>query len=48
MAQDAARKLDAGTQFPPLRIALVDGTSLQLPEDTAGKWTVLLLYRGHW
>ena len=48
MAQDAARKLDAGVKFPSLRISLIDGTTLQLPEDADGRWTVLLLYRGHW
>ncbi len=48
MAQDSARKLDAGAQFPPLKLSLIDGSTLQLPGDGEGRWVVLLLYRGHW
>ncbi|MEN8143451.1 MAG: hypothetical protein ABFS14_00750 [Gemmatimonadota bacterium] len=48
MAQDAARKLDTGVRFPPLRIPLIDGTTLQLPADAEGRYSVLLFYRGHW
>lgn len=48
MAQDAARKLDAGIPFPELALSLIDGSSLRIPSDLSGRWAVLLLYRGHW
>ncbi|MEM7245276.1 MAG: hypothetical protein AAF533_08020 [Acidobacteriota bacterium] len=45
MAQADTRKLDARDDFPPLTLDLVGGDTLALP---ASRWTVFLLYRGHW
>jgi hypothetical protein len=49
MAQNFdAKKLDSGDAFPPLKVNLLDGGSLNLPEDLAGHWSVVLFFRGHW
>ena len=49
MARDqSARRLDTGDAFPRLAIQQLDGSTIQLPEDLAGHWSVLLFYRGHW
>ncbi len=36
-----------GQQFPPITAARVGGGEMSIPQDVAGKWTVLLFYRGH-
>ncbi|MBA2679858.1 MAG: redoxin domain-containing protein, partial [Ktedonobacteraceae bacterium] len=41
-------RLENGTQFPTITAARVDGGEMTVPQDVAGKWTVLLFYRGHW
>lgn len=49
MAQPQPKKLDSGDAFPrldPIR-TLAHGT-LSLPGAVAGKWGVILFYRGHW
>jgi peroxiredoxin len=46
MAQLERKKLDSGDMFPRLELRLTDGSSLVLPDTTAGQWTVLLVYRG--
>jgi len=49
VAQPRAQKLDSGDAFPrlaPMR-TLVHGT-IELPAALAGKWGVILFYRGHW
>ena len=49
MAQPHPQKLDSGDAFPrlaPMR-TLAHGT-LELPAALAGKWGVILFYRGHW
>ncbi len=49
MAQDFdAKKLDSGDAFRHLTFSLVDGDTLNLPEDLAGHWSVVLFFRGHW
>ncbi|MFQ5689828.1 MAG: hypothetical protein ACE5HQ_06115 [Gemmatimonadota bacterium] len=48
MAQPERRKLDAGDPFPALELRCTDGGTLTVPGDLAGKWVVLLVYRGHW
>lgn len=48
MAQPQPRKLDSGDAFPALEFRLLDGSALNLPEAWAGRWGVVLLYRGHW
>ncbi|HSD99484.1 MAG TPA: hypothetical protein VLB72_01980 [Burkholderiales bacterium] len=49
MAQPQPQKLDSGDAFPrlaPMR-TLAHGP-LELPAALAGKWGVILFYRGHW
>ncbi len=40
--------LDSGDTFPHLEFDQVGGGTLRLPDDLAGDWGVVLLYRGHW
>lgn len=49
MAQPQPRKLDSGDAFPPLqKMRTRSHGTLELPHALAGKWGVLLFYRGHW
>ncbi len=49
MTQDTgARRLDTGDTFPKLTIRMLGGDTINLPEDVAGHWCVVLFYRGHW
>lgn len=48
MARIAGKILDGGDAFPLLEFARVGGGQLRLPDDLAGEWGVVLLYRGHW
>ncbi len=41
-------KLGIGVAFPSLSIATTDGGSMRLPDGMAGKYKVILFYRGHW
>jgi peroxiredoxin len=41
-------RLENGTSFPTITAARVGGGEMTIPRDVAGKWTVLLFYRGHW
>ena len=41
-------RLENEAQFPTITAARVGGGEMTIPQDTAGKWTVLLFYRGHW
>jgi hypothetical protein len=34
--------------FPEIKLPLVGGGQLSLPEDSAGNWCYLALYRGGW
>ncbi len=43
-----AEKLGIGATFPSLNIATTDGGTMQLPDGMAGKYKVILFYRGHW
>ena len=43
-----AEKLNAGDPFPRMKLKLVDGSQLELPEGLDAKWKVILFYRGHW
>ena len=49
MAQPQPQKLDSGDAFPQLATmrTLAHG-SLNLPAALAGKWGIILFYRGHW
>ncbi len=40
--------LHIGQQFPQLTAPRVSGGAMTIPDDTAGRWAVLLFYRGHW
>jgi peroxiredoxin len=40
--------LDAGDLFPALELVTTDGSKLSIPGDLAGKWAVVLFYRGGW
>lgn len=40
--------LDSGDRFPRLTFNKVGGGTVRLPDDLAGAWGVVLLYRGHW
>jgi len=41
-------KLGIGAVFPHLRLNLVDGSSLALPDGMDAKYRIILFYRGHW
>ena len=43
-----ADKLNAGDTFPKLRLNLVGGGTLDLPDGLDGKHRIILFYRGHW
>ena len=40
--------LNDGDPFPPLSLAAVGGGRISLPDDLAGSWSVVLIYRGSW
>ena len=42
------RRLDNGDPFPTLHLPRAGGGSISLPEDLAGFYGVVLLYRGSW
>ena len=48
MAQANVKMLDSRDHFPEMKLNLVDGTSLALPQQESGTWSVLLVYRGLW
>lgn len=41
-------KLQNGDRFPSLTADRLDGTTMTLPDDLAGSWSLVLFYRGHW
>jgi peroxiredoxin len=41
-------QLRNGLPFPPLEVAAVGGGIISLPEDLAGSYGVVLIYRGSW
>jgi hypothetical protein len=41
-------KLNSGDAFPKLRLNLVGGGELELPDGLDAKYKVILFYRGHW
>ncbi|HME49289.1 peroxiredoxin family protein [Mycobacterium sp.] len=40
--------LQNGEKFPELKIATVGGDTLSIPQDLAGSYGVVLIYRGSW
>jgi hypothetical protein len=45
---EMAEKLGIGATFPKLVLNLVDGGTLNLPDDLDSKYRIILFYRGHW
>jgi peroxiredoxin len=43
-----AEKLVQGERMPPLKLALINGQTLALPEELPGRYLALLFYRGTW
>ena len=41
-------RLENGQTFPNLNFSVVGQNDLNLPKDLAGRWAVVLFYRGHW
>lgn len=41
-------RLDYGQPFPPLEVPAVGGGTISLPDDLAGSYGVILIYRGSW
>lgn len=41
-------RLENGQKFPSLRLPLVGGGTVSLPEDLSGSYGVVLVYRGSW
>jgi hypothetical protein len=48
MAQMEVKKLDSRDLFPEMKLKVIDGTSVILPEKNGVAWTILLIYRGIW
>ncbi len=48
MARETGPILDSGDPFAGLTMATTAGGTLTLPADGLGRWTILLVYRGHW
>lgn len=43
-----SKKLGIGDTFPNLTISLVNGGTIDLPDEIGSKYGVILFYRGHW
>lgn len=41
-------KLIQGDRLPPLKLNLIDGRTITLPDELPGRYLALLFYRGHW
>ena len=41
-------KLQQGDQFPSLKLSLVGGGSIRIPDEASSRYVVLLFYRGRW
>jgi peroxiredoxin len=48
MRSAAVPHLGNGETFPSLQLPLVGGETLSLPDDLAGDFGVVLVYRGAW
>ena len=42
------QKLIQGDKLPRLKLNLVDGREINLPEEFKGRYLALLFYRGNW
>ena len=43
-----ANFLMPGDKFPNLTLKTVDSGEIVLPDDSAGDWAFIMVYRGHW
>jgi len=43
-----SERLNNGQMFPRLQLPVIGGSALHLPDDLAGKYGVILIYRGFW
>lgn len=41
-------KLGIGSSFPNLTLNLVDGGKVDIPNENAEGYQIILFYRGHW
>ena len=41
-------RLDTGDPFPEISFNSITGYNFKLPNDFAGSWGIVLLYRGEW
>lgn len=48
MAGIEATRLDTGDPFPEMEWITTDNEILLLPQACAGRWAVILFYRGDW
>jgi len=48
MASIGSVSLDANDMFPKMKLQLVSGNTLTLPEGTGEGYGVILFYRGYW
>ena len=37
-----------GDKIPPIKLNLIDGSTISLPDDISGRYVALLFYRGNW
>ncbi|MET0503261.1 MAG: hypothetical protein ABW172_17210 [Candidatus Binatia bacterium] len=43
-----ARQLIPGDLFPEYKVQLMDGRTLNIPQDLRGEYAVVIFYRGIW
>jgi peroxiredoxin len=43
-----AKQLNPGDQFPNYSVQVVDGRTLNIPQDLRGEYAVIIFYRGIW
>lgn len=41
-------QLQQGGRFPPLKLRLLGGQVLTIPDELPSRYLALLFYRGHW
>ena len=47
MVHADTHKLDNGDPFPEMQLRLLDGSTVTIPDETMGKWSVLITYRNY-
>ena len=43
-----SEKLQQSDRFPAMTFKLVDGGTIQIPDDITSRYAAVLFYRGHW